>query len=70
MINHRARLKVHLLPLIVQRCSYRIGHRLILLNFNAIFANSVIESSFSLRKFLKVLMNIQLAKKCKFVKMI
>ena len=51
MINHCARLKVYLLCLIV--------HPLMPLNVNT-YANSVVESSFALMKFMEVLMNVYL----------
>ena len=55
MINHCARLKVYLLPVIVQRCNC--------LSVYAIecYANSVIESSFALIKFMEVLINVYLS---------
>ena len=56
MINHWARLKVYLLSLIVQKL---IVLPFTLLNVNA-YANSVIDSSFALMKFVEVLMNVYL----------
>ena len=52
MINHCARLKVYLLSLIVKRCNCS-SVRLMLLNVNT-YANSVIESSLALMKFMEV----------------
>ena len=53
MINHCARLKGYLLSLIVQRCNCSSVDA----NVNS-HANSVIESSFALLKFMEVLMNV------------
>ena len=55
MINHCARLKVYLSSLIVQRCNCSsVDDNL---NVNS-YANSVIESSFAILKFMEVLMNV------------
>ena len=54
MIENCARLKVYLLSLIVRRCNC---FPLMQLNVNT-NANSIIESSFTLMKFMEVLMNV------------
>ena len=56
MIDHCARLKVYLLPLIAEGA---IVFPLMQLNVNT-YANSIIESSFTLMKFMEVLMNVYL----------
>ena len=56
MIDHCARLKVYLLSLIVQGA---IVFPLMQLNVNT-YENSVIESSFTLMKFMEVVMNVYL----------
>ena len=56
MIDHCARLKVYLLSLMSKG---EIVFLLMLLNVN-IYANSVIESSFTLMKFMEVVMNVYL----------
>ena len=57
MINHRARLKVYLLSL--KQSKGAIDIPLMVLNVNT-YVNSIIESSFTLMKFMKVLMNVYL----------
>ena len=56
MIDHCARLKVYLLSLIVRRCNcFSVDAS----ECNT-YANSVIESTFTLMKFMEVLMNVYL----------
>ena len=59
VINHCARLKVSLLCLIVQGCNCSSVDVIVNVIVNT-HENSVLESSFALMKFMKVLMNVYL----------
>ena len=58
-IKHCARLKVYLISLIVQRCNCSSVDAIECLNT---YANSVIESSFALMKFMEVIMNVYISR--------